>query len=70
MSQTDNYYLEDWSWIRYTGVCPSCERNRLGLCENGRHWCDKCEWCPELKTYVQMSDVRHEQDEHETKNKK
>jgi hypothetical protein len=32
--------------------CPECGRNRLCICENGKHRCEKCNWCPEDNQYV------------------
>jgi hypothetical protein len=32
--------------------CPRCGRSRLCQCPNGKHRCEKCNWCPELGTYA------------------
>lgn len=32
--------------------CPNCGRRRLCLCPNGKHRCEKCDWCPEDGAYV------------------
>lgn len=32
--------------------CPNCGRHRLILCPNGKHRCEKCNWCPELNEYA------------------
>lgn len=32
--------------------CPNCGRMRLMLCTNGKHRCEKCNWCPELGEYA------------------
>lgn len=36
--------------------CPNCGRDRLCLCPNGKHRCEKCNWCPELKGYAPFFD--------------
>lgn len=32
--------------------CPNCGRSRLCVCPNGKHRCEKCNWCPELGDYA------------------
>lgn len=32
--------------------CPKCGRVRVCLCLNGKHRCEKCNWCPEDNVYV------------------
>ena len=32
--------------------CPNCGRHRLCICDNGKHRCEKCNWCPELGEYA------------------
>jgi uncharacterized protein (DUF983 family) len=32
-------------WLQHK--CPHCGRMRLNLSENGKHLCEKCDWCPE-----------------------
>lgn len=32
--------------------CPNCGRHRLCICPNGKHRCEKCNWCPEDKVYI------------------
>ncbi len=32
--------------------CLHCGRNRLCICANGMHRCEKCNWCPELSDYA------------------
>ena len=34
------------------GGCPNCGRSRLCITPSGMHRCEKCDWCPELNTYV------------------
>ena len=42
-------------WLRYTGTpCPNCGRYRLGLYENHKRVCEKCEWCVEDEEYVDV----------------
>lgn len=36
--------------------CPHCGRHRLCLCPNGKHRCEKCNWCPELNDYAPWND--------------
>lgn len=36
--------------------CPHCGRMRLCLCSNGKHRCEKCNWCPELDDYAPFLD--------------
>jgi len=36
--------------------CPHCGRHRLCLCPNGKHRCEKCNWCPELEDYAPVND--------------
>jgi hypothetical protein len=36
--------------------CPHCGRHRLCLCPNGKHRCEKCNWCPELNHYAPVND--------------
>lgn len=37
--------------------CPHCGRHRLCLCPNGKHRCEKCNWCPELNDYAPTIEV-------------
>lgn len=32
--------------------CENCGRRRVCKCANGKHRCEKCNWCPEEKRYV------------------
>ena len=32
--------------------CPNCHRMRLCKCDNGKHRCEKCNWCPEDNNYA------------------
>ena len=34
--------------------CPNCGRPHLFLRVNGKHLCDKCDWCPELAARVNV----------------
>lgn len=31
--------------------CPNCARQRLCVCHNGKHVCEKCHWCVEDGEY-------------------
>lgn len=31
--------------------CPNCDRQRLCVCLNGKHVCEKCHWCVEDGEY-------------------
>lgn len=42
----------DWGGRYYDGDCPNCGRNRLMLCANKMHRCEKCNWSPELGNYA------------------
>lgn len=35
--------------------CPHCGRHRLCMCPNGKHRCEKCNWCPELNDYAPVN---------------
>lgn len=44
---------EEWQMGDYVEQdCPNCGRHRLCICTNGKHRCEKCNWCPELETYA------------------
>lgn len=46
-------YREAWWLGDYVGTpCPKCWRHRLCVCNNGKHRCEKCLWCPEEQRYV------------------
>lgn len=37
--------IETWANVKYIAVaCPKCGRQRVELCANGKHWCEKCNW--------------------------
>lgn len=47
----------------YTGEnCPSCGRNRLLKYECGLTICEKCEYCVETKTHIDLEDEALEED--------
>ena len=46
---------EAWALGEYTGECPHCGRERLCICPNEKHRCEKCNWCPELNTYAPVN---------------
>ena len=33
------------------GGCPNCGRNRIMLCQDNKHHCEKCWWCIEDSNY-------------------
>ncbi len=42
----------EWATLRYADFdCPNCERRRVEVCANGKHWCEKCDWVIEDKGY-------------------
>lgn len=42
-----------WQLGDYTGEpCEQCERMRVCHCPNGKRRCEKCQWCPEERRYV------------------
>lgn len=42
-----------WLLGEYTDApCENCQRFRVCKCDNGKHRCEKCNWCPEEKRYV------------------
>lgn len=32
--------------------CEYCNRVRVCVCPNGKHRCEKCNWCPEDKEFA------------------
>lgn len=53
MMQKDYEDEAEWAGIgHYAGECPNCGRQRLMKCQNGKHRCEKCDWCPELGAYA------------------
>ena len=36
--------IKEWKQLK----CPNCGRFRLNLCNNDKHLCEKCDWCPEM----------------------
>lgn len=52
--------LQDWLIGDYDNPengCENCGRYRVLLCGNDKHRCEKCNWCPELKKYVDEVDA-------------
>lgn len=40
-----------WAFVQgdtSQSVCPNCGRNRISLCVNGKHCCEKCDYSPEM----------------------
>ena len=48
----DEKKKREWQLGDYVGECPNCGRQRLCECTNGKHRCEKCNWCPELEEYI------------------
>jgi hypothetical protein len=48
----EDAYRAEWRLGEYTGKCEKCRRERLCICENGKHRCEKCNWCPEDSIYI------------------
>ena len=47
---------EAWDFGDYEPFpCPNCSRMRLCKCPNGKHRCEKCNWCPEDQFYAPIS---------------
>lgn len=46
-------YAERQGWNGdYDGtICPSCNRERMLKCSNGRRRCEKCNWDPDAGDY-------------------
>ncbi len=50
---SEDKHRADWASSDYTGKpCVNCGRNRVCICTNGKHRCEKCLWCPELNKYI------------------
>lgn len=32
-------------------ACPNCGRHRVMICQDGKHHCEKCNWCVEDREY-------------------
>ncbi len=50
MEDKDKWTLNPWRFNLYDNsqsVCAACGRNRISLCLNGKHRCEKCDYCPE-----------------------
>lgn len=47
---------EQWKLGDYVNTpCPNCGRQRLCICNNGKHRCEKCNWSPELNGYTPLN---------------
>ena len=46
--------MSEWGkCLGYTGTpCSNCGRYRLERYKNGKEVCEKCEWCPQEKQYI------------------
>ncbi len=56
----DNFYEQEekekaeWENLKYVAtLCPKCGRQRVELCRNKKHWCEKCNWVIEDQNYFQ-----------------
>ena len=52
-----DYRLQDKRQLDWVGdytkdECTKCGRFRVLLCNNGKHRCEKCGWCPEEDKYI------------------
>ena len=44
---------KEWALGDYTGEdCENCGRQRVCRCANDKRRCEKCNWCPDEKQYV------------------
>ena len=51
--ESEHEYGDEWLMGDYTGErCEKCKRERVRICENGKRRCDKCNWCPEDRIYI------------------
>uniref|UniRef100_A0A6H2A6T0 Uncharacterized protein n=1 Tax=viral metagenome TaxID=1070528 RepID=A0A6H2A6T0_9ZZZZ len=50
--ESERKWREEWALGDYIGQCPKCGRHRLCICPNGKHRCEKCDWCPEKGEYI------------------
>ena len=51
--KNDEIHRKKWVLGDYVDEsCPKCGRQRLCKCPNGKHRCEKCNWCPEDRVYV------------------
>ena len=48
-------FEKNWSLGEYDNSekgCVNCGRHRVCKCPNGKHRCEKCNWCPEDSKYI------------------
>ena len=54
--KNDEEEQKEWAPTGYASMdCPNCGRHRVEKCENGKHWCEKCNWVIEDKKYFAPS---------------
>jgi len=41
--------------------CPNCGRMRLNLSANGKHLCEKCDWCPEEGRRISDDEIDYDE---------
>lgn len=48
--------MDNWGkCLGYVNIpCPNCGRYRVELYENNKRVCEKCEWCIEDESYVDV----------------
>ena len=47
---------EVWAFGDYIEeCCNNCKRQRLCVCENGKHRCEKCNWVQEDNDYCEVA---------------
>jgi hypothetical protein len=50
-AEKDAWHLGDY----ISGSCENCGRQRVCICPNGKHRCEKCNWVPEDQMYCPIS---------------
>ena len=52
----DDALRAEWALGEYDGTnCGYCGRERVCLCTNGKHRCEKCNWCPEDQAFAPVN---------------
>lgn len=51
----DQSIQDQWQLGDYVSIsCPNCSRERVCLCPNGKHRCEKCNWIVEDNMYCEI----------------
>lgn len=51
--EAEDAYRAEWQLCDYVDQdCEQCGRQRVCICPNGKHRCEKCNWCPEEQAYI------------------